>query len=43
LYITLVVRERRLGWHFVGRVAISRGEVLQIAGNELKLAAMIVD
>src|SRR5262249_26962530 len=43
LHITLVIRERWIGRHIAARLAVRRSELLEIAGNELELAAMIVD
>ena len=38
LHVPLVVRERRIRRHVAVRFAVRRGEVLQIAGNELQAA-----
>ena len=43
LHIALVIRERRIRRHIDVGFAVRRGEVLQIAGNELEAAATIVD
>ena len=43
LHLTLIIRQRQIGRHIAGRFGIRRGELLEIAGNELQLTPMIVD
>ena len=43
LHITLIIRERWIGRHIAARLGIGPCELLEIAGNELQLPAMIVD
>ena len=43
LHVALIIRERWIGRHIAVRFAVRRGELLQIAGDELELPAMIVD
>ena len=43
LHITLIIRERWIGRHIAARLGIGPCELLEIAGNEPQLPAMIVD
>ena len=43
LHITLIIRECWIGWDIAVCFAVRRGELLEIAGDEFELTAMIVD